>query len=81
MAAGRSILGRGLGAVVGLFLELGPQGEGAAGSAPLLGEVLALTEYRRINYLPTPEVSVHLPETPHHAGRPAHHAPRPRAHG
>ncbi|MEP6776176.1 MAG: DEAD/DEAH box helicase, partial [Chloroflexota bacterium] len=56
-------LGRGLGAVVGLFLELGPQSGDAAGAASLLGEVLALTEYRRINYLPTPEVSLHLPET------------------
>ena len=56
-------LGRGLGAVVGLFLELGPQGaEAGEQRSPLLGDVLALTEYRQINYLPVPQVSVPLPD-------------------
>jgi ATP-dependent RNA helicase HelY len=56
-------LGRGLGAVVGIFLELGPQNVDAIiDVSHLLGEVMALTEYRRINFLPSPEVSIPLPD-------------------
>jgi ATP-dependent RNA helicase HelY len=53
-------LGRGLGAVVGLFLVVRDQGSGARGQ-DLFGEVVPLTEYRHIDYLPEPHVSVELP--------------------
>ncbi|MEO8285868.1 MAG: DEAD/DEAH box helicase [Chloroflexota bacterium] len=47
-------LGRGLGAVVGLFLLVGEDGT-------QLGEVLPLTEYKPIDYLPETPVAVSLP--------------------
>ncbi|HYP41032.1 MAG TPA: DEAD/DEAH box helicase, partial [Chloroflexia bacterium] len=53
-------LGRGLGAVVGLFLGIRGQGSGVRGQ-DLFGEVVPLTEYRHIDYLPEPHVSVELP--------------------
>jgi ATP-dependent RNA helicase HelY len=48
-------LGRGLGAVVGLFLQVGEEGN-------QLGEVLPLTEYRAIDYLPENAATVELPQ-------------------
>jgi ATP-dependent RNA helicase HelY len=53
-------LGRGLGAVVGLFLGVRDQGSGAR-DQDLFGEVVPLTEYRHIDYLPEPPESVELP--------------------
>ena len=47
-------LGRGLGAVVGLFLVVGEEGAH-------LGEVLPLSEYRHIDYVPDAPVTVELP--------------------
>jgi ATP-dependent RNA helicase HelY len=47
-------LGRGLGAVVGLFLVVGEQGA-------QLGEVVPLSEYRHIDYLHDTPVTVQLP--------------------
>jgi ATP-dependent RNA helicase HelY len=48
-------LGRGLGAVVGLFLPVGEHGTE-------MGEVIPLTEYRGIDYLPDEPVTVQLPQ-------------------
>jgi ATP-dependent RNA helicase HelY len=48
-------LGRGLGAVVGLFLIVGEHGTE-------LAEVVPLTEYRVIDYLPEQQVEVRLPQ-------------------
>ncbi len=57
-------LGHGLGAVVGLFLEVAPPDNPRSkdGSPKLQGSsVLPVTEYRQIDYLPEPGVSVSLP--------------------
>lgn len=53
-------LGHGLGSVIGLFFDLGVDAaEGTAFSAA--ASVLPVTEYRQIDYLPNPVVSVALP--------------------
>jgi ATP-dependent RNA helicase HelY len=49
-------LGRGLGAVVGLFLPLGERF-----NEERLGEIVPLTEYRTIDFLPAETVAVELP--------------------
>lgn len=56
-------LGRGLGATVGLFYlaERAVQPVGAGSSLDLASEVLPVTEYRQIDFLPTEPVVVPLP--------------------
>ena len=62
-------LGRGLGAVVGLFLVVGDQGSRVGkgvdaptpGPRPPIPQILPLTEYRTIDYLPSQPVTVPLP--------------------
>jgi ATP-dependent RNA helicase HelY len=62
-------LGRGLGAVIGLFLGIGERGSGISNNPkskiqnPKLTEssVLAMNEYRQIDYLPEPPVALQLP--------------------
>ncbi len=67
-------LGRGLGAVIGLFLEVADDGREFASSSTddgdkskiqnpksKIGEVFPLTEYRTIDYLPAEPVVVELP--------------------
>lgn len=64
-------LGRGLGAVVGLFLGIGggsgvgDQGSGAGEGVEIehvpAMEVIPVTEYRQVDYLPQPTVAVQLP--------------------
>ncbi len=53
-------LGRGIGAVVGLFLVVGSQPEGDSVDNPEW-EVLPLSEYRHIDYMPEEPVVVDLP--------------------
>lgn len=58
-------LGRGLGAVVGLFLGIGGHGsptgeESDAEHVPTM-EVIPVTEYRQVDYLPEPPVHIELP--------------------
>ena len=60
-------LGRGLGAVIGLFLGIGERGSGTRqedGRISVLSpqsSVLAMNEYRQVDYLPEPPVAVQLP--------------------
>jgi ATP-dependent RNA helicase HelY len=56
-------LGRGLGAVIGLFLEVADDGRRTTddGDNSALGEVFPLTEYRTIDYLPAEPMVVELP--------------------
>lgn len=56
-------LGRGLGAVVGLFLVVDEfdLASNQAEALPTLGEITALSEYKDIDYLPSPPVVVDLP--------------------
>jgi ATP-dependent RNA helicase HelY len=57
-------LGRGIGSTVGLMLVLREPPEGAHDSetAHHHWEIVAMTEYRQVDYLPTPAVTVPLPE-------------------
>lgn len=60
-------LGRGLGAVAGLFLIIGDETQSMKDKAqseaiqPLLGEIVPISEYRHIDYLPDEPITINLP--------------------